>query len=491
MNVADVIARHAESIPRAAAVIEGDRVLAFREFDRAVWRAAAYLRRAGIGPGDVVGVTMGNTALHLVAGYALARMGAVQLSLPLRESRPVREGLARRFRAAALLCESAEAALPALAAISADPAWLDPDDSPIERAVRAQGDGAGWKIAMTSGTTSTPKAVLQSHAMHIAWRELNQAAVPVQPDERYLAVVPLDFFVGFRLCMDLHWAGAAVVVGDAPRTVNALFETIERHGVNYLYLTPSHLQQLLPRLPADRPHLPGLRRLRTGSMTVNEALRGDIMRRFTPNLVVAYGTNDVGSPFTLADGDTLKKFPDSLGFPAPSVTVEVVDEAGRALPAGETGFIRVRAPGMPRAYIDNPEASARAFRDGWFYPGDLGTKSPEGVLYFKGRADDLMNYDGIKIYPAEIEAALLEHPGVAEAAAFPLASRKHQDLPAAAVVLRPGASQDAVHAWSRERLGTRAPAVLVALSALPRNAAGKVLKRELAETIARRLASGG
>ena len=476
-NVADVVSRHAQATPRAPAVVERGRVIDYRAFDHAIWRAAAQLRRQGIAPGDVVGVTMGSSTLHLVAGYALARMGAVQLSLSLRESEATRRSLAQRFHAAALVTDK-----------DADPAWLAPDDSPIDRAVRAPGGDAGWKIAMTSGTTGTPKAVLQTHAMHIAWRELNQAAVPLQPDECYLAVVELDFFAGFRLCMDVHWSGGAVLVGEAPRTVDALLETIERDGVNYLYLTPVHLQQLLPRLPADRPRLPGLRRLRTGSMIVGEALRGEIVRRLTPNLVVAYGTNDVGSPFTLADGDTLQRFPDSIGFPVRGVEVEVVNEEGRALPAGETGLVRVKTPGMPAAYLGNPEASARAFRDGWYYPGDLGVLAPEGALYFKGRADDLMNFDGIKIYPAEIEAVLLAHPAVAEAAAFPIASRRHQDVPAAAVVLREKLDTQVLERHCRERLGVRAPRIIAALSELPRNAAGKVLKRELAQALARRLA---
>ena len=470
MNLADVLTRHAGRTPDAIAAVEGDRRWSYAELDLAVWRAAAALRGRGLAPGDVVGVTLPSNALHLVTGYALARMGAVQLTLPRHESEATRASLARRFRAVVVVGES-----------DVEPGWLEPHGPAPDPAVRSPGGDAPWKVAMTSGTTGAPRAVLQTHAMHVAWRELNQAAVPVRPDERYWAVVPLEFFAGFRLCMDVHWAGGAAIVGGVPTEVGELLDAIDRGGVNYLYLTPMHLQQVLPALAPDRHRLAALRRLRVGSMVVTEALRREVLRRLTPHLVVAYGTNDVGSPFTLAQGETLARFPGTVGFAVPGVELQIADEDGRALPPGETGMVRVRTPGMPGAYVDNPEASAKAFREGWYYPGDLGMLSPEGALYLKGRADDLMNYNGIKIYPSEIEAVLLEHPAVAQAAAFPMRSAIFQDLPCAAVVLRARASPEALRRFCAERLGARAPAGVLVMKALPRSAAGKVLGRELAE----------
>jgi acyl-CoA synthetase (AMP-forming)/AMP-acid ligase II len=481
MNVADVISRYAERTPHAPAVIERERTWSYAEFDASIWRAAAALRKRGIAPGDVVGVTLPSNALHLVAGYALARIGAVQLPLPQRESEATRRSLAQRFRASCLLTET-----------DADPSWLEPGgDSPAPE-LRAPGGDAPWKLVMTSGTTGAHKAVLQSHAMHVAWAEITQAALPVSADGRYLVVVPLDFFAGFRMCMDAHWGGAAVVIGETPRSNLEVLELIERYGVNYLYLTPLHLHQLVPALPAGSAGLPGLRRVRAGSMVVSQTLRRDVLCKLTPNFVVTYGTNEIGAtPFTTAAKATLERFPGSIGFPVDGVEVQIADDAGLRLPAGETGLIRVRLPGMPREYVDNPEAGARAFRDGWYYPGDLGMLVPEGALYFKGRADDLMNFDGIKIYPSEIEAALLEHPAVAEAAAFPLRSTIHQDVPCAAVVLRAQASAEALRQFCFERLGTRAPVHVVVMKELPRSAAGKVLKRELARLAQKRSANGG
>jgi acyl-coenzyme A synthetase/AMP-(fatty) acid ligase len=167
------------------------------------------------------------------------------------------------------------------------------------------------------------------------------------------------------------------------------------------------------------------------------------------------------------------------------------DDGGRPLPAGETGHLRARGARFPTEYLGSPEASQKAFRDGWFYPGDLAQRNLEGAFFFHGRADDLMNFDGVKIAPADIEAALMKHPAVVEAAAFPLPSALHQDLPAAAVVLRHDTPAPRLIAFCQELLGARRSQVVAIVRALPRSAAGKILKRELAKRIAGAAAGEG
>jgi len=483
VNLADIISRHAEATPLASAVIEPGRVYSYRDFDSAIWRAAAAMRGRGVAPGDVVGVTMRSTALHLVAAYALARIGAVQIALPWRESPQVRRRMAIRFEVTSVVGDADNARQEGVAFIGAEEAWLDAAASPATSGAAAPGGDAPWKIVMTSGTTGIPKAILQSHAMHVAWREIYASAVPVLPSDRLLSVIELDFYAGLRQCMEMHWSGASAILGGALRTPADFVEAMQQHGASSLHLLPPHLHRILPALPADRPLFPGLRVLRSGAMIIREDLREEVRRRFTPNLFITYGTNDLGSVLTCADPRIQARNPGSVGVPSTGVRIEIVDDEGRSLGPGETGLIRVRAPGMPQGYIDNAEATAAAFRAGWYFPGDLGLLSPDGALYFKGRADDLMNFDGIKIYPSDIEAVLAEHPAVAEAAAFPLASAKHQDIPAAAVVLKGAASREDIVDWCRERLGTRTPRVITVVPALPRNATGKVLKKVLAKNL--------
>ena len=176
---------------------------------------------------------------------------------------------------------------------------------------------------------------------------------------------------------------------------------------------------------------------------------------------------------------------ESVGIPAPWVELEIVDGDGRALPAGEVGELRVRSECMTHEYYGDPVATSRHFRNGWFYPGDLASLTAGGALCLHGRADDMMTLNSIKIFPAEIERVLEEHPGVKAAAAFARSSEAHGDIPVAAVELHAAAriGGDELMALRRERLGVRAPRKIIVVDALPRNAAGKILKHELIDLI--------
>jgi len=476
VNVADLVAQHAVRTPRAVAIaIAGaNQSIDYRSLDRAVRRAAASLRQRGIAPGDVVGLSLHTHAMHLVVSYALARIGAVQLSLPLRDSAEQRQRLAARLGARVTLGEDD---------LLAD--WLREREENLDEGFRAEGGDAGWKIALSSGTTGEPKAALRTHAMALAGFRIQQAATGLLPADRCISFLALDFYAGLTRCVDVHFAGATLVLPPPVKGRWDPFRLIARERITYLSMVPAQLPGLLRLAPAgEGPCAPRLRLLRLDAMALNEALRRDICARVTPGLFHSYGTNEAGL-LAFGLGETLARFPGAVGFAAEGVTLEIVDEAGAALPPGEVGRVRARSPAMAHSYIDDPQASAAAFAAGWYYPGDLGTLSREGLLHIKGRADDLMNFDGIKIYPAEIEAALLSHPGVVEAAAFPLASRRHQQIPAAAVVLRSDCAGELLH-WARERLGKHAPERILVLPSLPKNAMGKVLKRELAGAAKRR-----
>jgi acyl-CoA synthetase (AMP-forming)/AMP-acid ligase II len=478
-NIADNLSRWAREKPYAVAVIGRRRLLNFAAFDRAVWKAAAWFCARGLRADDVVATTLGDSVGHLVSAFALARLGAVRLQLPRREAAAYRERLARAYGAVALLTERGEPGLGGLRLLHPDGAWFDADGAPTDASLRAQGGDRSWAIVLTSGTTDAPKAIRHSHAAYVARRAVNQGPHFFLPTDRYLAAMPLDFHLGFRMCLDALWFGATVAVGGPYETTAALYDAIDRLAISFVYLTPVVLHQMLPGAPTDGARFPGLRVLRTGGMVLTPAVREQVLRRLSPNFVNGYGLNDLDCAIAAADGPTQERHPGSVGLPLPGVELEVVDAAGRPLPAGEPGELRFRVPQMPEGYIGHPDATRRAFREGWFYPGDVGVLDAAGLLYLKGRADDMMNFDGIKIFPADIESALLEHPAVAEATAFGIESERHQHLPAAAVSLRAAVAMPELLAWCRERLGKRAPVWIAVLDALPRNAMGKVVKRDV------------
>jgi acyl-coenzyme A synthetase/AMP-(fatty) acid ligase len=190
------------------------------------------------------------------------------------------------------------------------------------------------------------------------------------------------------------------------------------------------------------------------------------------NLWNLYGANEVGY-ITVADPALLARLPNSIGVANKGVEISVVDQHGRACRTGETGLLRARGYNYPTSYFDHPEATAKAFRDGWYCPGDLASIGPGGEVMYRGRADHLMNFDGIKIAPADIEEGLASHPGVQQAVAFALSHREHQDIPCVAVTVRKDESEEELKRFAKSRLAERAPQFVFIVPQIPVKGIGK------------------
>jgi acyl-CoA synthetase (AMP-forming)/AMP-acid ligase II len=176
---------------------------------------------------------------------------------------------------------------------------------------------------------------------------------------------------------------------------------------------------------------------------------------------------------------------ESVGVPLPGVELQIVNAAGEVVPPGESGMIRLRAPGMATGYLDGGEQTASRFRDNWFWPGDVGRLRSDGSLVVLGRADDMFILNGLNVFPAELERVLESHPDVKVAAASALKSHTHGDIPVAAVELTSGAKVTPLElmTFARERLALRSPRRIVIVEHLPRNSQGKLLRREVARII--------
>jgi acyl-CoA synthetase (AMP-forming)/AMP-acid ligase II len=209
-------------------------------------------------------------------------------------------------------------------------------------------------------------------------------------------------------------------------------------------------------------------------------LRKDIMGVLSDNLYVLYATSEIGI-ISCAMPDQHERFPEGVGFPAAGVTLEIVGSDGTPVAPGEIGQIRLRKDGTPRGYVTEPGATSN-FQEGWFYPRDLVSLRPGEPLIFHGRADDVMILNGINIFPSAIEDILESHPDVKEAVAYAIKSRVHGEIPAAAVVLKDtSARRDPAHLLDhcRQTLGIRAPRQIAVVDIIPRNSAGKPLRRAL------------
>jgi len=374
MNVADIISHRAAERPASIAVVEDGRSISFQAFDDAVWRAVAGLKAQGIRPGDVVGVSLVSSALHLVTVYALARLGAVQISLAPDQAPALRQSMIEFFAVTAVVGTDDQPRDPKAATLAADPGWLEAGRPPPGRGVGAAGDAAGWRIVLSSGTTQAPKGVLFSHAREQGWQSRVHSSIATAREGRYLQLIDMSFCYGLRLCMAALLHGAAVVVTggiDADRFI----ATRARHRITHMAAIPVHLQLLEPALREERRTSPAIAELTVAGAVMPEPLRRLIRQRLTPNLHVKYGANEVGY-LTAASPALQDRFPDTIGCAVPEVEVEIVDDRGRPLPDGEIGYLRARGRSSPSTMSAIPRPRPRRFAAAGSSPATLPRGTP-------------------------------------------------------------------------------------------------------------------
>jgi acyl-coenzyme A synthetase/AMP-(fatty) acid ligase len=478
-NVTDPIFDWAQRAPHGVALLHGASSVSYAALCDEIGSAADQLLRAGIRAGDRIGVSLPQVgAQYLVVCLALARMGTTQVSLPPGDPATLRRARVQSLGINAVVGDGR--GLGDLAQLVPAPGRLGEAHAGRQPDARAPGGSRDWIIAQSSGTTAAPKNIAISHRAEYVRGQRLKPMFAMLPGERYLNLTSVRFQVGMAWALRCLSDGAAFVVPPSTVTANQVIELIERHKVGFFACTPQHLNGLLKATRSDAPRLPGLRILRCSTATLPVAVLEQVRRTISAQVHINYGTNETG-PLVAAGPELLTRYPDCVGRPVAGMELQIVDDEGRPLPAGQGGDIRVRgAEIVPARLLAAAAGDAAAFRDGWFYPGDVGMLNDEGIVFFRGRSDEVMNFDGILVGPAEIEAVLARHPAVAAAAAFSLPSPRHQEVPAAAVVLRKLVPMAELRRYCKENLGIRAPWFVFRLASIPRNPMGKVLRRKLA-----------
>jgi len=484
-NIAELFSDWARRTPHAPAVIDSTRVVSYRDLEAAMLRLAARFAKEGWGPGAVVAVALGRApaAMHLAATLALARIGAVHLHLSPDDtaSGDARDMVERHHAHAVVTARSLGGKL-GVTEVLIDASAFDPSVPVPDAMLPTAGGDAPWIIVRSTGTTGKHKAFSCSHAVEFARQEHRPNQIRLAPGERTMSLVPFGFNLGLRWALRALWDGATVVA-LTPKLANAqgVFDTADRHGITAIMATPRHLSLLLDGFKGDGLRLPHLRCLAVTSAALSEPVFAGVRRRISPNILLIYGTNETWC-IAAATADLVERHPGTVGYLTENVALEIVDrESLVPLPPGTLGEVRLRSPGMIDGYIDNPEADAKHFRDGWFYPGDAGLISSDGLVYLKGRSDEVLNFDGMLVGPQDIENVALQFPGISEAVAFGVPSKTRGDLPFLAVVCDAAVDAQALLAHCRAKLGGRAPVRILQVDALPRNSLGKVLRRQLAQ----------
>jgi cyanophycin synthetase len=480
VNLTNVIHQHAQSRPHDLAIIGSKARFSWALLDQLIWSCAQKFSLHGIRAGQRVGLCMAQPVIHLIASLALARMGAAHVAIPISEPAERRRRVVDQLALAAVVCDVAE--IRAMFDHGIDLSRL-PTDTPrpdqLSQLVSQDGD-LPWLILQSSGTTGEPKFAELTHALALHRHARFSAMFNPRPDDIFWAASRPDFVVSKQRLTFSLMSGAAVCIPLDQQISTALLGFLNQNRITMACGTPSHMNRLIQLDIA----MPSLRLFEARSAMIGEELRHQFKDRINPNLYVVYGTNE-GDGLAMASPSLQSAAPDTVGTAAPGIAIQIVDAQDAGVPAFQTGRVRVSGPGLVCGYLNREHASRQAFKDGWFYPGDLGYLTDQGALILQGREDDMMIYDGMNIYPAEIERALDSHPCVDEVAAFSLRHPVYQETPVAAVTLKHEISETELIQHCQKQLGIKSPHVIFRLKELPKNPAGKILKRHLASIAAK------
>ncbi len=459
-------------------------------------RLAEQLRSAGLRPGDCVAMVLPNGLEFLVLFLALARAGLIAAPLnPAYKTDELRiffEDIQPR----AIIVGSSNAAVIEAAAersLAIWPCYLESSGVVGLKGVPrlshyTPGNPGGDDFALllhTSGTTSRPKGVPLTHAQ-VLRSALNIAShYALTSADRSLVVMPLFHghgLIGAALAT-LASGGAAIV---PPRfSASQFWGLFRKHGATWYSAVPTIHEVLLERAEKDGAPDHGARFIRSCSAALAPVVLANLEKRFGAPVLEAYGLTEAAHQVASNPLPPRPHKPGTVGF-GTGVELAVIDETGRRLPPNSRGEVIVRGSDVMRGYRNDPKATAAAFIDGWLRTEDAGVLDDDGYLALTGRIKELINRGGEKIAPAEIDDVLLEHPAVAEAAAFGVPDAKYGEEVWAAVVLKGDSDAERLQAFCRARLADfKVPKVIRIVSGMPKNETGKIERRALTALFAR------
>ena len=418
---------------------------------------------------------MRDTALHLAAILAVMRLGAIVLPLDWRWPHAELDRNLERRRPKAVLSDELARLTGRSNTIGVDNLdQTEPDSSPP-----AELDHQPYCYALTSGTTGEPKAMIVTHENMHGRFVSTWAATPLLPTDRFLTALPLAYAAGHLWSFAMLCLGATVVMHPAIMDAREVVSAVNARAIDVLMLTPNVTRALLALPVANGEMLmPNLRLFLSGTSGLAPDERAALRARVAPRLTAYYGATGIGPACVLREEEEAIA-PDSVGRPVAGLTVDIVDPEFQPVVAGEIGLVRFRGPGVIGGFLTEISGD-ESVRDGWYYPGDLGTLDGQGFLHLRGRSADLIKRGGLMVYSQEVERALTSHPAVREAAVIGIASPDLGQDVAAFVVLDAAIAPMALIAHCRLLMAPyKVPKYMTVVESLPRNPLGKVVKSEL------------
>ena len=496
-SLVDLARAAARTYAANTAIVFGDRTVDFATFDRLSDAAAAGLLAQGIKHGDRAGLYCVNCDAFPVAYFAILKAGAtvvpVNLMLNPKEVSYIlndagaraliyHEAMTAQVRALQVPSVECRVSIGANKAQDSDLAWSDLLSSNAPTLPRSNAPNDLAAILYTSGTTGYPKGAMLTHRNLASNVASIREALKLEPGKDVLLVV-LPMFHAFAATVGMLFPllNGCTLVTLPKFDPQLVADTIEKHKVTVLPAVPSMYNVLL-RLPDEQ-----VKKFASVKFCVSggAALPAEIMKQFEAKFgkLIYEGDGPTEcSPCTAVNPIGGKRKLNSIGPTVPNVEMEIRNELGEEVPLKEIGEICVRGPNVMKGYWNRPEDTKESFFGEWFRTGDLGYEDEDGYFFIVDRKKDMIIVNGMNVYPRIIEELLHKHAAVKEAAVVGEPDELHGEIPVAFVSLKDGAQATGpdLRAFCRENLGRHEiPKKFMFVPQLPRNASGKVLKREL------------
>ncbi|MEZ5729755.1 MAG: acyl-CoA synthetase [Burkholderiaceae bacterium] len=515
MNLGQLLSQTARLFPERTGLVHGDTHRCWREIDQRVDAMVAALRQLGVRKGDRILVQSRNNQQMFESCWVAFRMGCVWVPTNFRLTPPEVAYLGASSGARAMIVDSlyashtdaVRAAAPAIEHVISigAPRAGEHDYEALVAAHLGEAvepetvayDDPLW-FFYTSGTTGRPKAGILTHGQ-MAFVVTNHLADLIPGTTEHdcsIAVAPLSHGAGIHALLNVARGAATILMPGEKLDPELFWQLVERHRVSNLFTVPTIVKMLVEHPAIERHDHSSLRYVIYAGAPMYRADQKLALQRLGPVLVQYFGLGEVTGCITVLPPHMHSPddaHPDanigSCGRPRTGMEVAVLDADMHPLPVGEIGEICCRGPAVFAGYHDNPEATAKALRGGWFHTGDLGRLDQRGLLHITGRESDMYISGGSNVYPREVEEVLLTHPGVAEIAILGVPDEKWGEIGVAVVVRRDGSDvqADALLSYLDGRCARyRWPRHFVFWDEMPKSGYGKIVKKDIrAQLVAR------
>ncbi|NPV23266.1 acyl-CoA synthetase [Bradyrhizobium aeschynomenes] len=503
MNLAHIVTQNGRRLADRIGFVWGERSWTWREIDAMVSALAAGLAAQGIAKGDRILVHSKNCEEMFVSMFAAFRLGAVWVPTNFRLMPDEVAYLATASGAKAFLChgdfpehaaavttaaftwrvgESGDLGTRSVAEVMKAHAGADVANAAVEH------DDPCW-FFFTSGTTGRSKAAVLTHGQmaFVITNHLADLTPGTTEHDASLVVAPLSHGAGVHQLMQSARGAKTVLLPSEKFDIAEAFRLIERHRVSNLFTVPTILKMMVEHPAVEQFDHSSLRHVIYAGAPMYREDQKRALARLGKVIVQYFGLGEVTGNITVlpAAAHEEEDGPDarigSCGYERTGMQVSIQDDQGRELNSGETGEICVIGPAVFAGYYDNPEANAKAFRDGWFRTGDLGHMDAQGFVYITGRASDMYISGGSNIYPREVEEKILTHPDIGEVAVLGVPDPVWGEVGVAVCVARDGAaapSESAIAGYLATKLPRyKMPKRFFFWDALPKSGYGKIPKR--------------